>query len=212
VHRGWYSAFRDQSCKPIKAKAETPNIGTEYRSVRTAPFQVPLGSLIPKDVSNLVAACKNIGTTHITSGAYRVHPVEWAIGEAAGVLAAYCTTKRLAPGDVAVSDDLLTAYQRRLLARATPIFWWSDVRFEKNARAFAAIQLLGVRGVFRGDGETLAFDPDGDFPQVARDAMDRQQGRAFNWPSGPMTRAEAATLICEELGLLDEGEGVTQGD
>ena len=37
---------------------------------------------------NLLPACKNIGTTHITNGCYRLHPVEWNIGEAAGVLAA----------------------------------------------------------------------------------------------------------------------------
>ncbi|MGP8102122.1 MAG: FAD-dependent oxidoreductase [Candidatus Cybelea sp.] len=203
VHRGWYSAFRDQNCKPVKAKAETPNIGTEYRNVRTSPFQVPLGALIPKELNNLVAACKNIGATHITSGAYRVHPVEWAIGEAAGVLASFCNSERLTPGDVVVSDDLTVAYQRRLLARGTPIFWWSDVRFERDRRAFAAIQLLGVRGVFQGDGETLAFDPDGEFPQVARNAMDRQQKRSFNWPGRPLTRAEAAVLICEQSGLLD---------
>ena len=34
-------------------------------------------------------ACKNIGTTHITNGCYRLHPVEWNIGEAAGALAAF---------------------------------------------------------------------------------------------------------------------------
>ncbi|MGG2474547.1 FAD-dependent oxidoreductase, partial [Rhizobium sp. BR5] len=33
---------------------------------------------------------KNIGTTHITNGCYRLHPVEWNIGEVAGMLAAYC--------------------------------------------------------------------------------------------------------------------------
>jgi hypothetical protein len=212
VHRGWYSAFRDQNCKPIKAKAEAPNIGTEYRSVRTSPFQVPLGSLVPKELNNLVAACKNIGATHITSGAYRVHPVEWAIGEAAGALASYCAIEELTPGDVVIRDDLATAYQRRLLARGTPIFWWSDVRFEKNARAFAAIHLLGVRGILQGDGETLAFDPDGDFPQAAREAMDRQESHAFNWPPRSMTRADAAVLICEELGLLVDFHGVAEND
>lgn len=29
---------------------------------------------------------KNIGITHITNGCYRLHPVEWNIGEAAGYL------------------------------------------------------------------------------------------------------------------------------
>jgi FAD dependent oxidoreductase len=37
-------------------------------------------------VENLLPACKNIGATHITNGCYRLHPVEWNIGEAAGSL------------------------------------------------------------------------------------------------------------------------------
>ena len=39
-------------------------------------------------VENLLPACKNIGTTHITNVCYRLHPVEWNIGGAAGLLAA----------------------------------------------------------------------------------------------------------------------------
>jgi hypothetical protein len=41
-------------------------------------------------VRNLLPACKNIGATHITNGCYRLHPVEWNIGESAGLLAAFC--------------------------------------------------------------------------------------------------------------------------
>lgn len=51
------------------------------------PFQIPLGALVPVRVENLLAAGKNIGTTHITNGCYRLHPVEWNIGEAAATLA-----------------------------------------------------------------------------------------------------------------------------
>ena len=40
--------------------------------------------LLPVRMRNLFPACKNIGTTHITSGCYRLHPVEWGIGEAVG--------------------------------------------------------------------------------------------------------------------------------
>ena len=46
---------------------------------QTLPFQIPLGALIPVKTKNLLAACKNIGTTHLTNGAYRLHPIEWAI-------------------------------------------------------------------------------------------------------------------------------------
>ena len=35
-------------------------------------------------LENLIAAGKCLGTTHITNGAYRLHPVEWNAGEAAG--------------------------------------------------------------------------------------------------------------------------------
>ena len=47
----------------------------------------PLGALIPVRAENLLPANKNIGTTHITNGCYRLHPVEWSIGEAVGALA-----------------------------------------------------------------------------------------------------------------------------
>ena len=56
------------------------------------PFEIPLGALLPVRIDNLLPACKNLGTTRVTSGAYRVHPVEWSIGEAAGTLAAFALT------------------------------------------------------------------------------------------------------------------------
>ena len=39
---------------------------------------------LPVRIGNLIAGGKNLGTTHITNGCYRLHPVEWNIGEAAG--------------------------------------------------------------------------------------------------------------------------------
>ena len=58
--------------------------GMNYIDISSLPFQIPLGALIPRRIENLLPACKNLGTTHITNGCYRLHPVEWAIGEAAG--------------------------------------------------------------------------------------------------------------------------------
>ena len=48
-------------------------------------------------VDNLLPACKNLGTTRITNGAYRVHPTEWSIGEAAGALAAFALARNVPP-------------------------------------------------------------------------------------------------------------------
>ncbi len=41
-----------------------------------ALFQIPPGALIPRRIENLLPACKNLGTTHITNGCFRLHPVE----------------------------------------------------------------------------------------------------------------------------------------
>jgi hypothetical protein len=75
----------------------------------------------------LIAACKNIGTTHISNGAYRLHPVEWAIGEAAGALAAYCLAGDLTPAAVWTSTAHTRALQQRLIDRGVHIAWPQEV-------------------------------------------------------------------------------------
>lgn len=88
--------------------------GDTYIDVASTPFEIPLGALIPRRTTNLLAANKNIGTTHITNGCYRLHPVEWNIGEAAGHLAAYCVGTGAEPHAVQADDRLLEDYQREL--------------------------------------------------------------------------------------------------
>lgn len=74
--------------------------GNNYIDFSSLPFQIPLGSLIPVRMENILPANKNIGTTHITNGCYRLHPVEWSIGEAVGLLTKFCLDKKLAPNSV----------------------------------------------------------------------------------------------------------------
>ncbi|MFE6996783.1 FAD-dependent oxidoreductase [Microbacterium sp. NPDC057659] len=88
--------------------------GDTYIDVASTPFEIPLGALIPQRMTNLLAAGKNIGTTHITNGCYRLHPVEWNIGEAAGHLAAFCLDKDTTPHAVHGDEDLLSDYQSEL--------------------------------------------------------------------------------------------------
>ena len=94
-----------------------------YIDIESLPFQIPLGALIPVGTENLLAACKNIGTTHITNGCYRVHPAEWNIGESAGACAAWCLDHGMTPqalhGDVAA----LAAFQQALVERGIPLAW-----------------------------------------------------------------------------------------
>ena len=92
-------------------------------SCRTRPFQIPLGALVPVRLRNLIAAAKNIGTTHITNGCFRLHPVEWNIGEAAGALAAFCLEQGKSAAAIHGDADLRSSLQRGLLSDGVPLSW-----------------------------------------------------------------------------------------
>jgi hypothetical protein len=89
----------------------------------TLPFQIPLGALIPVETVNLLPACKNVGTTHITNGCYRLHPVEWNIGEVAGLFAGYCLLKRLTPIEVYDSPAAVGEFQGLLRSQGVELEW-----------------------------------------------------------------------------------------
>ena len=97
--------------------------GDNYIDVSSMPFQIPLGSLIPTRVENLLPACKNLGTTHITNGCYRLHPVEWNIGESAGALAAHALAKRQSPRRIRDNEKLLEEFQKSLLRQGVELEW-----------------------------------------------------------------------------------------
>src|SRR5437867_5563072 len=96
-------------------------------SCRTRPFQVPLGALIPVRIRNLLAGAKNLGTTHITNGCYRLHPVEWNTGEAAGTLAAFALAVERDPAEIRADARLRRELQRRLVTDGVPLCWFIDV-------------------------------------------------------------------------------------
>jgi hypothetical protein len=97
--------------------------GDNYIDVSSLPFQIPLGALIPRRVENLLAACKNLGTTHITNGCFRLHPVEWNIGEAAGALAAFCVRRKEPPRQVRRNAKLLAEFQKALQGDGFELTW-----------------------------------------------------------------------------------------
>ncbi|WP_424532962.1 FAD-dependent oxidoreductase [Sphaerisporangium viridialbum] len=97
--------------------------GDNYIDVGSCPFQIPLGALLPVRVRNLLAAGKNIGTTHITNGCYRLHPVEWNAGEVAGALAAHCLEHRLEPGQVYEDTAALERFRAELVRDGVELSW-----------------------------------------------------------------------------------------
>lgn len=97
--------------------------GDNYLDISSLPFQIPLGALIPRRVENLLPACKNLGVTHITNGCYRLHPVEWNIGESVGLLAAYSLHHQASPRAVLKQPKLLKAFQAVLEGQGVPLAW-----------------------------------------------------------------------------------------
>jgi len=97
--------------------------GRNYIDVPSLPFQIPLGALLPVRMENLLPACKNIGTTHITNGCYRLHPVEWNIGESAGLLAAFSLSKNVSPRAVREKKELLDEFQGLLRQQGVELSW-----------------------------------------------------------------------------------------
>ena len=99
---------------------------------------------MPVRIANLIAGGKNLGTTHITNGCYRLHPIEWNVGEAAGALAAFALDERVPPASVRERPALLERFQRGLVREGVPLAWLVDVGVAHPA--FAGSQHLYVRG------------------------------------------------------------------
>lgn len=97
--------------------------GRSYLDVKVLPYHIPLGALIPKDADNLLAGCKNIGTTHITNGCYRLHPTEWNVGEAAGAFVAFCLNEKVTPKQARLDKRLLRKFQDSLRADGFQLEW-----------------------------------------------------------------------------------------
>jgi len=97
--------------------------GINYIDIPSLPFQIPLGALLPIRMNNLRPANKNIGTTHITNGCYRLHPVEWSIGEAVGQLIAFAKKKEVPFRAVREQRELLSDFQQMLHKQGVETEW-----------------------------------------------------------------------------------------
>jgi len=97
--------------------------GNNYIDFNSLLFQIPMGALLPQRMKNLLAASKNIGTTHITNGCYRLHPVEWSIGEAVGMLVSFALKNKVSPHQVREQHSLLADFQSFIRSQGLETHW-----------------------------------------------------------------------------------------
>ncbi|MBO1332304.1 FAD-dependent oxidoreductase [Streptomyces sp. VRA16 Mangrove soil] len=164
----------------------------------TAPFQVPLSALVAPRPGNLLAAAKNLGATQVAAAAYRVHHGEWAVGEAAGALAAQSCERNIAPAAVVAERAELTLLQARLAHHGVPLAWALDV--PDDHADFVGVQLLGAAGALDGDrAHDLDVRPD---EQATEESVRPLRAAAEHLAGGPLpalparlTWAQSATAL-----------------
>ncbi len=77
-YRNW-----QPSGEAVSAPAQEPAV---------RPIQIPLESLIPQGVDNVLVGGKAIAATHIANASTRIHYGEWQVGAAAGVTAGWLSS------------------------------------------------------------------------------------------------------------------------
>jgi hypothetical protein len=126
-----------------KMNPEAPAI--DFIKIRVPSYNVPLGSLIPKNSNHLIVAEKSIGVSNIVNGASRLQPVVLGIGQAAGALAGTALLKNKSLQEIEVRE-----VQQALLDKNAYIMPYIDVK--PNDPHFQSIQRIGATGILKGHG------------------------------------------------------------
>lgn len=118
--------------------------------------QIPLGALLPVRVENVLPACKNLGVTAVVNGAFRLHFIEWNIGESAGALAAYCLQHKVTPRQVRNTPAQLADFQRELVRAGVELDW--PANFHETARSYYShhdVELKDLETFYFGEAMRL---------------------------------------------------------
>jgi hypothetical protein len=119
---------------------EGRHTGEFYKSV--PPYQIPYGTLVPRDVENLLVPVA-ASSSHVGFCALRLEPIWTSLGEAAGHAAHLANA-----GIVSVQEISIRSLQARLHAAGAGTIYVSDVL--PGHRDFAAVQWWGTAGGLHG--------------------------------------------------------------
>mgnify|MGYP002512493735 FL=1 len=113
-------------------------------------FNVPMGTIIPKNVDDLIVAEKSISVSNLMNGSTRLQPVVMQLGQASGALAALAVIK-----DKSVKKIGVRQLQTELLEAGCYIMPYLDLK--PSDRHFKAIQRIGATGILRGEGRNIGW-------------------------------------------------------
>lgn len=221
----------DNGCerkRDINFKHVQLNDGSWAGENSSGRFQIPFGALVPEGVDGFMAAAKNIGLTRIAASTYRLHPVEFEIGKAAGAAAVMCVREGIQPRDlwvkkpgesVADAEKRLRRLQHELLSTGTPLFWNEDAGWDTDV--FEPVQWASFLNIIEPHGPV--FEPEKPLTRgeavVAAARLSRKEltdglcsVRFTDLKPDDAAIREAVTII-EKTGALDwiDGENLEPG-
>ena len=121
---------------PVEKAGNTERAGVRNGHGAAFPGQIPLRSLIPQKIDNLIVSGKNIAYSYIVAAGYRVHSYEWSVGAAAATTASFALSERIMPYQL--TEDLprinpkLTALQQKMVKNNNAIAFPDTSIFNLN--------------------------------------------------------------------------------
>jgi hypothetical protein len=113
---------------------------------RVPSFNIPIGSLIPKNIDGLIVSDKAISVSNIMNGATRLQPVVLLTGQAAGVMAAMSVTHNINVREVSIRQ-----VQQTLLGSGAYLMPLFDI--SPDDPDFEPIQRVTSSGILEVTGE-----------------------------------------------------------
>jgi hypothetical protein len=117
----------------------------DFIKIKIPSYNVPLGALVPKNLSNFIVAEKSIAVSNIVAGATRLQPVVLEIGQAAGALAALSIINKQD-----IKGINIRTVQSKLLDANVYLMPFLDVK--PGDSYFKAVQRIGATGILKGKG------------------------------------------------------------
>ncbi|MDO9154316.1 MAG: FAD-dependent oxidoreductase [Paludibacter sp.] len=113
-------------------------------------YSLPLGTIIPQRVEDLIVAEKSISVTNIVNGTTRLQPVVLQIGQVSGVLAALAVKE-----NVKIIDIPIRTVQTIILDQKGYLMPYLDLPL--SHRHFKPLQRIGSTGILRGTGKNVGW-------------------------------------------------------
>jgi hypothetical protein len=121
---------------PVEKAGNTERAGVRNGHGAAFPGQIPLRSLIPQKIDNLIVSGKNIAYSYIVAAGYRVHSYEWSVGAAAATTASFALSEGIFPYQLIENlpriNPKLTELQQKLVKNNNAIAFPDTSIFNLN--------------------------------------------------------------------------------